>query len=200
MHRILWPLVLIAAIVTALTLSCSKSESFTPAGYAANSALTAAPVSFPELNLTIAPPKGWQAADSANLARFQLVMTNTGLSQKVFPVLPLAVYSDSTAGMMYVAKVTNRTDNLATLAGRFESFLQDKKGAGVLTTSRLNVNGLDFYHYLMVTGGTANYKILGETADDTRFLIEYIVRADAFEALKPTVESSLASMKAAGTL
>jgi hypothetical protein len=195
----LWPLLFVATIVTALTLSCSKSESFPPAGYTVNPALTASPASVPGLNLTIAPPKGWLVIDSASLARFQLVMTNTGLSQKVFPVMPLMLYSDTAAGMMYVAKVNNRTDGLETLAGRFESYLSDRKGTGSLTVSRLAINGLNCYQFVLITGGTANYKILGESADDARFLIEYIVRAEALEALKPAVEASLATLKAGAT-
>jgi hypothetical protein len=181
-------------------LSCSKSETFPPAGYKADSSLTAAPMTVVELNLSVAPPTGWLAADSSELAQFRLIMTSTGLSQRVFPVLPLAMRADSAVGMMYVAKVANRTDDLETLAGRFETFLSEHKGAGSLTSSRVSVNGLNLYQHLVVSAGTANYKIFGQTADDGRFLIEYIIRADALEKFKPTIEASLASLKKSGNL
>lgn len=138
--------------------------------------------------------------DSLNLAQFSLVMTNTGLSQKVFPVLPLAVYADSTVGMMYVAKIGNRTDGMKSLAGRFEKFLTERKGAGSLASHKISINGLDLYQHLIVTDGTANYKLFGQTADDSRFLIEYIIRADASETFRPVIEASLASLKKSGSL
>lgn len=153
---------------------------------------------FAELNVSLAPPAGWAVMDSSNLAQFRLMMTSTGLSQKVFPVLPLAAWADSAFGMMYVAKVGNRTDGLGRLAGRFENFLSERKGAGALTSSKVSINGLNLYQYLLNTGVTVNYKILGQTSDDGRFFIEYVVRADALEKFKPIIEASLATLKRTG--
>ena len=198
--RISWLPIAAIAVLTALTLSCSKPETFAPAKYTVNSDLIAAPVSFPELNLTIAPPKGWTAVDSVGLARFQLLMSNTELSTKIFPILPVAVFVDSATGsVMYVARVSNRTDRLSSMAARFEGYLSDKKGTSVLTPARLNVNGLNLYQYLLTSTDAANYKILGETSPESRFLIEFIVRSENLEKLQPAFESSMATLKAGTT-
>lgn len=197
-RKTLWPLALLAAVAMVPVLSCSKSETFPSAGYTADPLLTGEPTEFAELNISLAPPSGWAAMDSSNLAQFRLMMTSTGLSQKVFPVLPLAVWADSAIGMMYLAKVGNRVDDLESLAGRFENFLSERKGTGSLTPSKVSLNGLNLYQYLLNTGVTVNYKILGQTSNDGRFLIEYIIRADALEKFKPTIEASLASLKKTG--
>ncbi|MDD4050788.1 MAG: hypothetical protein PHR28_02660 [candidate division Zixibacteria bacterium] len=199
-NRTLWLPIAAIAIMMAVALSCSKSETFTPATYKVNPDLIAAPTTFAELNLTIAPPKGWTAIDTLSLARFQLLMSNTELSTKIFPIMPLAVFSDTTTGgMMYVARVSNRTDRLASMAGQFEAFLSDQKGTSIVTPARLNVNGLNVYQYLLTSTDAANYKILGETGPETRFLIEFIVRSQTLEALLPALESSMATLKAGAT-
>ncbi len=199
-NRTRWFCIAAVAVMAALALSCSKPESFTPAKYKVNTDLIAAPASFPELNLTIAPPKGWTAVDTIGLARFQLLMSNTELSTKIFPIMPLAVFADSTTGaVMYVARVSNRTDRLTSMAARFEGFLSDQKGTSVLTPARLNINSLNLYQYLLTSTDAANYKILGETSPENRFLVEYIVRSEMLEATQPALESSMATLKAGAT-
>jgi hypothetical protein len=59
----------------------------------------------------------------------------------------------------------------------------------------LTINGLDVYQYLLTSPATANYKLLGETSPENRFLIEYVVRGDMLETLHLALESSIATIK-----
>ncbi len=189
-------MVALATIALIIPLSCSKSDSFPKAEFAPRAELVNPSVTFPELNLSISPPKGWQVVDSAGLSQFQLMIGSSGLAKKVFPVKPLAVFADtSVGGMMYVAYVGRQTTELATLADRLKGFLSSRREAVPFTTSRLKINDVKFYLYQMQFSGAINYKILGKTASDQWFFIEYVCRADNLTALQPMIESSMATMK-----
>jgi hypothetical protein len=199
-EHIHWQSIALAAIILTIPLSCSRSDSFSKADFAVNGALVDRPVFFPALNLSIAPPKGWQAVDNTGLSQFQSMIGSSGLSKQVFPVKPLAVFADTTVGgMIHVAQVGRQATELTTMADRLQGFLASRKEAVPFTTTRLKVNDVKIFLYQMQFTGVINYKILGKTSSDQWFFVEYICRADNSTPLQAMLEAPLATMKTGGT-
>ncbi len=188
---------LVGLAVVLVLWGCSGSDSkFPQSRYAQRSELVDPPIVFPDLGLNLSMPKGWDAIDTLGLAQFQMVMSNTALSQRIFPVVPLTVMSDSIlGGMVYIARVGNTDDKLGVLADRYRSFLSERIPETDMVESGATSNGIRYYEYLVRSGETVNYKLLGETPIGQRFLIEYIYRIDAPPSLQSAVEASMASLK-----
>lgn len=190
-----------AAFAITLTLlllvSCSgKKEKFGPAPYAANAALTGAPVSIPELSLQFAPPKGWQPLDSTQLASFRKMLNNTELQVKFYHINLLNAYMDSISGCIaYIARIEENNVPIAGVAQKYHDFAAPRSGIKALDENLYLINDLPVYHFLVRAMTSVNYKLLGEAAPGKRFLIEYILRAESFSQVEQSVEASIAALR-----
>jgi hypothetical protein len=189
---------IIVGIVTMLAIvSCSEEEAvFEPAPFMYNVELVDPIMQIPELNLQFAPPAGWQALDSTQLDNFRRMLGGTDMAREFYPVFPLVVYADSTTGgLMYIAQVEESETGLPQIATLYQDFIQSKMATAAMTPANYIINDMKMYYYLLRSGEVINYKLIGETAPDKRFLIEYIIGGAVYNALEPTVSSSLSTLK-----
>jgi hypothetical protein len=188
--------VVCAVFLPALLLSCSKSGSFSTAKFIVIDGLVEKPVSFSTLDLSVAPPIRWRPIDDDALNQFQNVLGSSGLSENVFEVKPLAVFVDSViGGMMYVAHIEAWSKEFSATAERLYRFLASRRDAVPFTVSPLAVGDVDIYLYQMQFSEAINFKILGRTASNHWFFMEYVCRADDPMTVQRLFESSLGTLK-----
>jgi hypothetical protein len=188
---------IVCLLVLSVFISCSDKEvEFEPAPFTLNAERVDAPLQVPELNLEFSPPLGWNMLDSAALDNFRKMLGGTDLSREFYPVFPLMVFSDSaTGGVMYFAEIEESEADLSQIAKRYEDFLVPRLSTSAMTPSHYLINELKVYHYLLHSENVVNYKLLGETTEKKRFLIEFIVGAATYPQLEPSISSALSSIK-----
>lgn len=187
----------ILAITPLILISCSsQTDDFQNAPYTINENLLSEPVSYSEINLEACPPLGWTAMGELKLDMFRRMLGGTELSTEFYPVYPLAVYQDSTTGLiMYVSKIEESEATLKEISERYEDFLMPKLKDSGMDRKTYLLNDMEIYQYLVHSTQIVNYKILGETASGGRFLIEYISGAAIYSSIESKIEASLASLK-----
>lgn len=183
--------------ISILILSCSQETPLEESTFVYNPDLVDVPHSFSEVNLQLAPPKKWVSLDSAGLDNFRRMMAGTDLSRKLYPINPLAAFSDTVyAGHMYIAQIEEEDVSFSRIVEMYGDFLSEHVEAIDLSRKKIVINQLEVYQFLLHTNEIVNYKFLIETSPGKRILLEYIIGASSYSNVSPSVESSIASIRA----
>jgi hypothetical protein len=188
-----------AAIVSALTLgvSCSKQpREFAKSPFHSDPAHLGTPCAIEQLELEIAPPKGWSRLDSSETVQFQKLLAATELKRKFRETAVLDVFLDlNTSCMLYIAEFERDTLPITTVARQYYEFLKARTGIQELNDGAYLIQDQPVYYFRVHSMTTINYKLLGETESGQRFLIEYVAGSEVHNRVKDAIESSMASLK-----
>ncbi len=178
-------------------VSCSeKEEVFVQPPFASNAELVDTPIQVPELNIELSPPVGWHPLDSAQLDNFRKMLGGTDLSREFYPVYPLVVFADSVTGcMMFIAQIEESETGLKQIAQHYKDFLEPRAKSSAINEANYLIGDIKTYYYMLHSAEVVNYKLIGETAPDKRYLIEYIIGGVVYAGLEPAVSASLATIK-----
>lgn len=180
-------------------VSCSEKEVvFEAAPFTMNTELIGEPVDVPELNLQISPPIGWAKLDSLLLDNFRKMLGGTDLAREFYPLFPIVVFMDSATGsMMYIAQIEESEAGMTQIAEHYDDFLSPRMASSAMTSAHYAVNDVKIFYYLLHSTEVVNYKLIGETAQDKRFLIEFIIGGVVYAQIEPSISASLATLKLA---
>jgi hypothetical protein len=189
------------AVIVLTTLGCEKQSEDDTAP-----AQMVVPIKafLPPLQIEFYPPPGWSAVSRRDFENFKQMLANSKLSQGFYPVTLLTMLVDSASrGMMEVSSLdTQGEDDLGVIQHNLEVFLSDE---GVLDRNKVTrnnplVEGIPMYQYILESATAINHKIIARTPDGKIFYFEYVYPATRADAIRPFVNSSIASFKPAPRL
>lgn len=184
--------------LTAIFVSCSQeTQTLEESTFIYNPDLVDTLHSFPGINFQLAPPLNWVSLDSAGLDGFRRMMAGTDLSRKLYPINPLAAFSDSVyAGHMYIAQIEEEEASFSRIAEMYEELLSEHVKEHEMSRAKIEINQLEVFQFLVRTNEIVNYKFLIETSPGKRILLEYILGSSSYSQIAPAVESSISSIRA----
>lgn len=188
-----------AALVIAilLHLSCSKQPSdFGPYPQKSNLQALGEPFRADHISIGITPPKEWSQLDSLEVVQFQKLLEATELKRKFRETAVQNVFLDlGSSSMLYIAELTQDSFPMPAVAAQYHEFLKARPGIKELKTAKYLIGEQPVYYFMVESLTTINYKLLGESSTGNRFLIEFVIGAEAHNKVKAAVESSIATLK-----
>lgn len=189
--------IVVAVIIVLAVASCSgKKDAFEPGPFTYQADMVDSVMEITELNLQFAPPAGWRMMDSVQLDNFRRMLGGTELAREFYPIFPMIAFSDSaTGGLFYIARIEESETDLSRIAGEYRDYIESKTTAEARTPANYLINDMKVYYYLVRSSRIINYKLVGQTAPDKRFLIEYVIGGVFYTQVEPAVSSSISTLK-----